>query len=278
VTFLDRLFKIVYDLNRARPLREWNRILIEALQRFFAESEDTESEIQLLRRRLDALSQIETLSGFDKPVAIEVVVSFLTGLFEREQLQSGFISSGVTFCAMLPMRSIPFKVVCLIGMNSGDFPRKTITLAFDLMAANPKIGDRSKKKHQFENSFQYPNLRFIPKNRVYTHMAKSRPKSYPHGIKQKLERLRFALAPVQTRLSLPMVVALLTLAIEPGLSVNELADRTKTTQQSTSRYVSILMGRYDTDLFTSTSMQPLVAQEINAEDPRKRALFLTEAG
>jgi len=75
-----------------------------------------------------------------------------------------------------------------------------------------------------------------------------------------------------------MVVALLTLAIEPGLSVNELADRTKTTQQSTSRYVSILMGRYDTDLFTSTSMQPLVAQEINAEDPRKRALFLTEAG
>jgi exodeoxyribonuclease V gamma subunit len=145
VTFLDRLFNIVYALNHARPLHEWNRILIEVLQQFFAENEDTESEIRVLRRRLDELSQIEALSGFDKPVTIEVVVSFLTGLFEREQLQSGFISSGVTFCAMLPMRSIPFKVVCLVGMNSGEFPRATMTLAFDLMAASPKIGDRSKR-------------------------------------------------------------------------------------------------------------------------------------
>ena len=96
--------------------------------------------------------------------------------------------------------------------------------------------------------------------------------------KQKLEQFRLALAPVQTSMSLPMVVTLLTLAIEPGLSVNELADRTKTTQQTASRYISILMGRYDTDLFASTNMQPLVAQEINADDPRKRALFLTEAG
>ena len=164
VTFLDPLFKIVYDLNRARPLREWNRILIAALQRFFAESENTESEIQLLRRRLDELSQIETLSGFDKPVAIEVVISFLTGLFEREQLQSGFISSGVTFCAMLPMRSIPFKVVCLIGMNSGDFPRKTITLAFDLMAASPKIGDRSKRN---DDKYLFLEALLSARNKLY---------------------------------------------------------------------------------------------------------------
>jgi exodeoxyribonuclease V gamma subunit len=145
ISFLDRLFKSVYSLNQARTLGEWNQILLEILQQFFAEDEESEPDIQMLRRILDKLSQKETLSGFDKVISIEVVTSFLESLFEHEQLLSGFISGGVTFCAMLPMRSIPFKVVCLVGMNSDDFPRETKTVEFDLMAKNPKIGDRSKR-------------------------------------------------------------------------------------------------------------------------------------
>jgi exodeoxyribonuclease V gamma subunit len=47
---------------------------------------------------------------------------------------------------MLPMRSIPFKVVCLMGMNDDSYPRQTKTLGFDLMAKNPKPGDRSRRK------------------------------------------------------------------------------------------------------------------------------------
>jgi exodeoxyribonuclease V gamma subunit len=145
VTFLDRLFKSVYSLNQVRTLSEWNQILSEILKQFFAEGEDTEREIQMLRRILDELSQKELSAGFDKAIAIEVVISFLESRYEHEQFRSGFISGGVTFCAMLPMRSIPFKVVCLVGMNSDAFPRETKTLGFDLMAKNPKIGDRSKR-------------------------------------------------------------------------------------------------------------------------------------
>ena len=95
--------------------------------------------------------------------------------------------------------------------------------------------------------------------------------------RRKLADLRLALAPVQTTLSLPMVVALLTLAIEPGLSVNELAERTGTSQQTASRHVSILMGRYETQIL-GPDAPPLIVQEIHTRDPRKRALFLTEAG
>ena len=145
VTFLDRLFKSVYSLSQDRSLEEWNQILLTILDQFFAEDEDLESEIQLLRHILDDLFRIAALSGFDRPITIEVVASFLESLFEHEQLRSGFISGGVTFCAMLPMRSIPFKVVCLVGMNSDAFPRETKTLGFDLMAKKPEIGDRSKR-------------------------------------------------------------------------------------------------------------------------------------
>jgi exodeoxyribonuclease V gamma subunit len=46
---------------------------------------------------------------------------------------------------MLPMRSIPFKAICLIGMNTDAYPREFQPLNFDLIARHPKIGDRSRR-------------------------------------------------------------------------------------------------------------------------------------
>jgi len=94
----------------------------------------------------------------------------------------------------------------------------------------------------------------------------------------RLKALRDALAPIQTSVNLPMLMALLSLAVEPGLSVNELADRTGTSQQTASRHASILMGRYESEFLNAANGKPLIAQEIHPVDPRKRALFLTDAG
>ena len=55
----------------------------------------------------------------------------------------GFLTGGVTFCAMLPMRSIPFKVIALVGMGSRAFPRTQRPAGFDLIASHPRPGDRS---------------------------------------------------------------------------------------------------------------------------------------
>jgi exodeoxyribonuclease V gamma subunit len=52
---------------------------------------------------------------------------------------------GVTFSSLLPMRSLPFEVVCLLGMNETEFPRAGSAPAFDLMAAHPRLGDRSQR-------------------------------------------------------------------------------------------------------------------------------------
>jgi exodeoxyribonuclease V gamma subunit len=41
------------------------------------------------------------------------------------------------------MRSIPCKVICLIGMNEYSFPRKARPSGFDLMMKAPRMGDRS---------------------------------------------------------------------------------------------------------------------------------------
>jgi DNA-binding MarR family transcriptional regulator len=97
---------------------------------------------------------------------------------------------------------------------------------------------------------------------------------------QKLVRLaeiRSALIGVQGNLSLAQLVALATIAIEPGLSVNELADRLKIPQQTASRHVAVLTGRYQSDL-ADAPLEALIIQQINENDPRKRALYLTLEG
>lgn len=78
-------------------------------------------------------------------------------------------------------------------------------------------------------------------------------------------------------LGLPHLVCLIRIALEPGLSVNDLADRTGFPQQSVSRYLGLLLGRYQFDTL-SPSFVPLVDQRIHPGDPRRRALYLTEAG
>jgi len=92
----------------------------------------------------------------------------------------------------------------------------------------------------------------------------------------KLTRLKSGLETVQAELSLHLLIALITIAARPGLSVNDLADELKVPQQTASRYVAMLLARYQN---VSTSLQvPLIAQQISEEDPRKRALTLTDQG
>ncbi len=61
----------------------------------------------------------------------------------RSLSSRNFLGGSVTFCAMLPMRSIPFRVICMIGMNGDLFPRQDRSLNFNLMADAPRRGDRS---------------------------------------------------------------------------------------------------------------------------------------
>ena len=101
----------------------------------------------------------------------------------------------------------------------------------------------------------------------------------------KMVNLANALRPVQDELGLPQLLALLTIASEPGLSVNDLADRLDLPQQTTSRHVAALAGRYqgmfgaDAAEYTARSkLAPLIIQEISQSDPRRRALFISKQG
>ena len=94
--------------------------------------------------------------------------------------------------------------------------------------------------------------------------------------KARLLSIREALMSVRPDLSRSQLVTLLTVALRPGLSVNELAEQIGAPQQSASRYSAVLLGRYQTP--DSDFREPLIIQEVNPDDPRRRALFLSDKG
>lgn len=142
--FLSKLFATLDELERPRPLAEWSARLLRVLGDFFAPGEDDAAEARFLRERAEALARHARQAGFSEPVELAVVLEPLArALEDAETSGAGFLTGGVTFCALKPMRSLPFRVVCLLGMNDEAFPRRAQPLSFDLMARERRPGDRS---------------------------------------------------------------------------------------------------------------------------------------
>jgi exodeoxyribonuclease V gamma subunit len=126
VEFLDRIFRCVNILEHPKTLRRWKDGLHFILEQFFLSDDDTEIDIQTLRQLFDNLADRQVQSGLDEKLDADVIRSYL--------------------CSRLdPMRSIPFKVICLVGLDADAFPRDIRPLSFDFMARYPKIGDRSRR-------------------------------------------------------------------------------------------------------------------------------------
>ncbi len=101
----------------------------------------------------------------------------------------------------------------------------------------------------------------------------------------KLAGLFNSLQPLQSELSLPQFLALLQIALNPALSVNELSERLGCPQQTASRHVAALLGRYQgrvsalgAEGMARSKLDPLIVQEISQSDPRSRALSLSKYG
>ena len=147
LTFTDELFRDAGDLGRLMTIDDWSRTLIGILDKFFQIDDDMESErgLHVFRQKLRALYGMQVDAGFYGAVGIDVIRYYLKKVLSEEMLGSGFLTGGITFCAMLPMRSIPFKGICLLGMNNNSFPRQSRLLGFDLMLKSPRAGDPSRR-------------------------------------------------------------------------------------------------------------------------------------
>ena len=141
--FVERVDRFVESFERHRTLEEW-RIQFQALLAdFITPSDNSEREFAAITALAEELGNTSTAAEYTDAVTPAVMLSWLRARLEQQEQGLGFMTGGITFCAMLPMRSIPFRVVVLIGMNDNAFPRQSRAPGFDLIAREPRKGDRS---------------------------------------------------------------------------------------------------------------------------------------
>ncbi|HUU02395.1 MAG TPA: exodeoxyribonuclease V subunit gamma [Myxococcota bacterium] len=141
--FCSLLFGQLEDLRAVRTPKEWQDTLVRLISRMLSDSEPDGFFLKRIRDVLHELVDQSGQAGFTGRIGLDVIRDYLSARFAQPSSSRGFISGGVTFCKILPMRSIPFKIVCLMGMNDGDYPRVQRRLGFDLIAGRPRPGDRS---------------------------------------------------------------------------------------------------------------------------------------
>ena len=149
---LGKLYRIISGLielekksAEPKPLSFWVNFLEDLTRKFFPSDNDS----LLDRRRVqDTIKELKEeyskLSG-DSEVPLQVIRYHLSNVLQVGSPQGQFLTSGITFCGLRPMRSVNAKIICLIGMNDGAFPRQTRKVGFDL-SGNRKPGDRSARE------------------------------------------------------------------------------------------------------------------------------------
>ncbi|MFC5511920.1 exodeoxyribonuclease V subunit gamma [Massilia jejuensis] len=146
--FVECLLAWRARLAQARAPVEWG-VQARALLADFFDGREEGDRITLaqLGEALNCWMEMTEAGGFDEPVPLAVLREAWLGQIDQPTLNHQFVSGGVTFCTLMPMRAVPFRAVCLLGMNDGDFPRRAPQNDFDLlaMAGMGRPGDRSRR-------------------------------------------------------------------------------------------------------------------------------------
>lgn len=146
---LDRLLVILADLHRdaaqSRTASAWAarlEHLLDTLFRIDPRDRDATEALSLLRRFIQA-TVVETAdSGLDPELEFAVVREVLRERLSAAPERQRFLLGGVTVCGMVPQRAIPFRVIAVLGLNDGEFPRLASDAGLDLMQRHRRLGDR----------------------------------------------------------------------------------------------------------------------------------------
>lgn len=140
--FITRLTEWRKVLATPATLLEWQARINHLIEQFFQPEQDEATYLDNLRTQMASLVHSAEAAGFNESVNASIMHQLLADLLVSAGDTHQLFSGRVTFCDMISARSIPFRVVCLLGVNDDDFPRRQRPLGFDLIAQDPHKGDR----------------------------------------------------------------------------------------------------------------------------------------
>ncbi|MGH8975993.1 MAG: exodeoxyribonuclease V subunit gamma, partial [Acidimicrobiia bacterium] len=163
--FIDRLHAALDRLQRPQPVADWAAAIAGAVDALTELSWANEWQGAQVRRLLDDIvAEACTLSGTAAtrspksqelapgklwvdppsaaPLALPEIRDLLADRLQGRPTRANFRTGHMTVCTLVPMRSVPHRVVCLLGLDDGTFPRRTALDGDDLILADPHVGDR----------------------------------------------------------------------------------------------------------------------------------------
>ncbi len=152
--FLQLLEAANEDFRQGKTLQQWGERLFYYAEQLLLNdpfNHENQLEWQQLNELISEISE-QIPEQYLHTVDLEVIMAWLESTMTERKSSSGFLRGQLTFCSMLPMRSIPFKVIALLGMNDMEFPKIDRQPTFDLMAQDYRKGDRSRRaddRYQF---------------------------------------------------------------------------------------------------------------------------------
>ena len=143
VDFIDALIDLKTQLSQAYSLDEWRTLLPEIWSKFYIDNDVTQYRLQHLQSIWNNFLDEGDNVQFTDPITIHLIQRNLNEHLSSFRPESRFLTGSINFCTFIPMRSIPFKIVCMLGMNQESFPHRKQYPEYDLMQAHPQRGDRS---------------------------------------------------------------------------------------------------------------------------------------
>jgi exodeoxyribonuclease V gamma subunit len=145
---VDRLQAAVADLSHPQPITAWARAISTAADHLTATSERDAWQRRLLDRLLqDVVAEADTTPT--DPAIVLTPSEIRTVLADRlrgRPTRANFRTGHLTVCTLVPMRSVPHRVVCLLGLDDGTFPRRTAPDGDDIIERSPCVGDRDPRR------------------------------------------------------------------------------------------------------------------------------------
>jgi exodeoxyribonuclease V gamma subunit len=136
----ERLRQAVDRFSEPMPIDDWAEAIAEIAQTLTATSErDSWQHVQLQRLLDDVVAEA---AGNDTQLSLAELRALLAERLQGRPTRANFRTGHLTVCTLVPMRSVPHRVVCLLGLDDGAFPRKGIRDGDDLMLADPHVGER----------------------------------------------------------------------------------------------------------------------------------------
>ncbi len=148
---IDRIAAIRGMLGDPQPMSAWAATIATAVRLLAAPGWDEEWQWVQLKRLLAETFPAPAESGLapaasgpDPLIGLAEAGRAAASWLDDRPSPLHFRTGDVTVCTLLPMRSVPYRVVCLLGMDDDRFPRSSRGDGDDLLIDHEMVGDHDR--------------------------------------------------------------------------------------------------------------------------------------